>query len=137
MALPLLPLAAGVLAGYLNPRAHEPFVALLSNGELLIIATVISAAVIGDLLFDISRAVGRSSIIAAILCAFALLIVVISVLTYGLVTINLDIAGRLLLYVSNGAAAILSVVMFALSLLVGAIAVWFSTALRRAIQGAE
>jgi hypothetical protein len=137
VALPLLPLAGGLLAGLLDPRAaHLSFAALLGNGELLVIATVISAAVIGDLLFDISRhpqIVGN--IIAATLCAFALLIVVVSVLTYGLVTVNVDIKGQLLPYVGNTAAAVISLLMFLLSLLVGAVAVLFSTALRRAPLG--
>jgi hypothetical protein len=129
VALPLLPLAAGVLAGYLNPRrVHESFTGLLGNGELLIIATVISAAVIGDLLFDISGYSGRAGIIAAILCAFALLIVVVSVLAYGLVAVS-----PVNPYTGNTAAAVISVMLFLLSLLVGATAVWFSAILHRAI----
>jgi hypothetical protein len=128
VALPLLPLAAGVLAEYLNPRTHESFKALLGNGELLIIATVISAAVIGDLLFDVSGYSGKNGIIAAILCAFALLLVVVSVLAYGLVTVSPHNP-----YVGNTAAAVISVMLFLLSLLVGAIAVFFSTILRRVI----
>lgn len=53
------------------------------------VATVIAAAVIGDLLFDFSgrnEARGRTTV--AVLCALSLLVVVVSVLMFGLVTLD-------------------------------------------------
>ena len=55
VSLPLLPLAARVLAAWLdNATQSLSFTALFSDGELLVVATVIAAAIIGDLLFDFS-----------------------------------------------------------------------------------
>lgn len=129
VALPLLPLGGGVLVAYLSPHGHESYSHLLGDGELLIIATVIAAAVIGDLLFDISPDPGKNGIIRAILCAFALLIVVVSVLAFGFVAV--------IPHVSVTAAAVISGVMFLLSLLVGAVAIFFSTTLRRGMRDTE
>jgi hypothetical protein len=63
-----------------------------------------------------------SRIQAAILCAFALLIVVISVLTYGLVAVRIQ-SGP---YIGSDKAAALSVIVFLLSFVVGAFALLFS-----------
>lgn len=90
VSLPLLPLAARVLAAWLdNATQSLSFTALFSDGELLVVATVIAAAMIGDLLFDFSgRNEMRSPTTIAVLCTFALLVVVISVLMFGLVTLD-------------------------------------------------
>jgi flagellar basal body-associated protein FliL len=65
------------------------FIALFSDGELLVVATVIAAAIIGDLPFDFSgRNEVRSPTTIAVLCAISLLVVVISVLIFGLVTLD-------------------------------------------------
>lgn len=62
---------------------------LFSDGELLVIATVIAAAVIEDLLFDFSgRGEVRRATSKAVLCAFSLVVVVASVLMFGLVTLD-------------------------------------------------
>jgi hypothetical protein len=83
-------LAARALAAWLDNAAQSlSFTTLFSDGELLVVATVIAAAVIGDLLFDFSgRNEMRSRTTIAILCAFALLVVVVSVLMFGLVTLD-------------------------------------------------
>ena len=88
--LPLLPLGARVLAAWFDNAAKSlSFTTLLSDGELLVIATVISAAIIGDLLFDFSgRNEVRTRTTIAVLCAFSLLVVVVSVLMFGLVTLD-------------------------------------------------
>lgn len=90
VALPLLPFAARGLAAWLDNETRSlSFTSLFSDGELLVVATVIAAAVIGDLLFDFSghnEVRGRTTI--AVLCALSLLVVVISVLMYGLVTLD-------------------------------------------------
>jgi hypothetical protein len=90
VALPLLPFAARLLAAWLdNATRSLSFTSLFSDGELLVVATVIAAAVIGDLLFDFSgrnEVRGRTTI--AVLCALSLLVVVISVLMFGLVTLD-------------------------------------------------
>ena len=88
--LPLLPLVARALAAWLAHSTQElSFIRLFSDGELLVVATVIAAAVIGDLLFDISgRNEVRSHLTIAVLCAIALLVVVVSVLMFGLVTLD-------------------------------------------------
>jgi hypothetical protein len=125
VALPLLPLAAHVLAALVSPfSAGEgaSFTTLFSDGELLVIATVISAAVIGDLLFDVSdRNDVRTRTTAAILCAVALLVVVVSVLIYGLVAVNY----RRIFIVGSAPTAYMSIIMFLASLFIGAIAIWF------------
>jgi hypothetical protein len=121
VALPLLPLAARVLTALLG--GHLSFASLFGDGELLVIATVIAAAVIGDLLFESTDYMDTwSRIKAAILCAFALLIVVFSVLTYGLVAVRIQ-SGP---YVGSDKAAVLSVIVFLLSFVVGAFALLFS-----------
>jgi hypothetical protein len=126
VALPLLPLAAHALAALVSPfTAGEgglSFTTLFSDGELLVIATVISAAVIGDLLFDISgRSDERTRTGAAILCAFALLVVVVSVLMYGLVAVNY----RRIFLSGSTPVAVMSIVMFLVSLSIGAASIWF------------
>jgi len=126
VALPLLPLAAGVLAAVLNPFPFKgpSFTNVLGDGELLVIATVIAAAVIGDLLFEISAYNDAVSWIrAGTLCAAALLIVVVSVLIYGLIAVHSQSRD----YSGETAAAVLSVIMFLSSFAVGVYAVWFST----------
>jgi hypothetical protein len=113
-----------LLAALLNPLGGLSFTELLSDGELLVIATVIAAAVIGDLLFEISDFNDPwSRIQAATLSAVALLIVVVSVLTYGLIAVRIQSHA----YIGNFKAAGLSVTMFVFSFAVGAYAVWFST----------
>src|SRR5215471_19270131 len=126
VALPLLPLAAGVLAAVLHPFPFKgpSFTNVLGDGELLVIATVIAAAVIGDLLFEISAYNDAVSWIrAGTLCAAALLIVVVSVLIYGLIAVHSQSRD----YSGETAAAVLSVIMFLSSFAVGVYAVWFST----------
>jgi len=125
VALPLLPLAARVLAVFLNPfGVGQSFTDILGNGELLVIATVIAAAVIGDLLFEISDFDNTTSRIqAACLSAVALLIVVVSVLTYGLIAVNVQSHH----YIGDYGAAVWSVIMFLSSFALGVFAVWFST----------
>lgn len=88
--LPLLPFAARALAAWVDDNSNSlSFNSLLSDGELLVVATVISAAVIGDLLFDFSGSnEGRSQSGKALLCAVALVAVIVSVLMFGLVTLN-------------------------------------------------
>jgi hypothetical protein len=128
VALPLLPLAAGVLAAFLNPLGNGGLTFtslnhLLGDGELLVIATVIAAAVIGDLLFEISDYNDATSWIrAGTLCAVSLLIVVVSVLIYGLVAVH----GQSSIYTGHTSASVLSMIMFLASFGVGAYAVWFS-----------
>ena len=90
MLLPLLPLGARALAAWFDNSTQDlsPY-KLLSDGELLVIATVIAAAIIGDLLFDFSgRNEMRTHTTMAVLCTFALLVVVVSVLMFGLVTLD-------------------------------------------------
>lgn len=90
MSLPLLPLVARTLAAWLdNAPQGLSFTTLFSDGELLVVATVIAAAVIGDLLFDFSgHNETRSRSTIAVLCAVALLVVIVSVLMFGLVTLD-------------------------------------------------
>jgi hypothetical protein len=88
--LPLLPFAARALAAWVdNSSSTLSFNSLLSDGELLVVATVIAAAVIGDLLFDFSGSgEKREQGTRALLCALALVAVIASVLMFGLVTLN-------------------------------------------------
>ena len=88
--LPLLPFAARALAAWVdNSSKSLTFNSLLSDGELLVVATVISAAVIGDLLFDFTGIKKtREQGAKALICAFALVVVIASVLMFGLVTLN-------------------------------------------------
>src|SRR6476660_6849511 len=90
VSLPLLPLITRALAAWLvNATQDLSFITLFSDGELLVVATVIAAAVIGDLLFDISgRNETRGHSAIAVLCAIALVVVVVSVLMFGLVTLD-------------------------------------------------
>lgn len=126
VALPLLPLFAHVLAALLSPspltREGASFTSLFSDGELLVIATVIAAAAIGDLLFDFpGRDDLRTRTFAAVLCAIALLIVVVSVLMYGLVAVSY----RRTFVVGSTPAAYMSVIMFLAAAAIGAVAIWF------------
>src|SRR5215469_10504126 len=83
VALPLLPLLAVGLDGVLyrgpdGAASTTSFVKILGNGDLLIVAIVIAAAAIGELLFD--GPVGDKSEHGktAALSAFALLVVAVS-----------------------------------------------------------
>jgi hypothetical protein len=90
VVLPLLPFAARALAAWVdNSSSSLSFTVLLGDGELLVVATVIAAAIIGDLLFDFTgNRATRTHTSAALMCAFALVIVVASVLMFGLVTLD-------------------------------------------------
>jgi hypothetical protein len=90
VSLPLLPIGARVAAAWLDGQASLGFVDLFGDGELLVIATVIAAAIIGELMFDLrgARSVvdDVNSFRMALLNALALIVVVGSVLFFGLVT---------------------------------------------------
>lgn len=90
VVLPLLPFAARALAAWLDGASSSlSFRALFGDGELLVVATVISAAVIGDLLFDFTGFnARREQNLKAGLCAFSLVVVVASVLMFGLATLD-------------------------------------------------
>src|SRR5215471_3751160 len=118
------PSSQAVLAALFNPFGGFSFTDIFGDGELLVIATVIAAAVIGDLLFEISDFDNTTSRIqAACLSAVALLIVVVSVLTYGLIAVNVQSHH----YIGDYGAAVWSVIMFLSSFALGVFAVWFST----------
>lgn len=89
VAVPLLPIVSRMLAEWMDlGHADLRIEHLYGDGELLVLATVIAAAGIGDLIFDLQTTrrnrVYRDS--AAI--AFALVCVILSVLLYGLVTLK-------------------------------------------------
>jgi hypothetical protein len=89
VTLPLLPIAARIAAAWLDGAATLGFVDLFGEGELLVLATVIAAAGIGDLVFDLRgsrRRDSRERLRLAAVHAFALIVVVGSVLFFGLVT---------------------------------------------------
>lgn len=89
--IPLLPIGAHIAAGYFSDRSSDvTFIKLFGDGELLVLATVISAAAIGDLVFDtLKRATSAPQLSRiAITVAANLVIVVIAVLFFGLVTLD-------------------------------------------------
>jgi hypothetical protein len=97
---------------------------ILGNGELLIVATVIAAAVIGDLLFGLPHADPRTRTRNASLSACALLVVVVSVLAYG------ELANRTPLEAESAALvpAVISVIMFLTSCSIGVVTILWSAA---------
>jgi hypothetical protein len=88
--LPLLPIVGRIAAFVLDDNASSlTFVDLFGDGELLVLATVIAAAGIGDLTLDFAgdrQLATRRGRRVAVANAFSLLIVVVSVLLFGLVT---------------------------------------------------
>lgn len=87
--LPLLPIGARVAAAWLDGAGTLGFVDLFGDGELLVLATVVAAAAIGDLVFDLRgdrRRDSRERLRIAGVHALALVVVVGSVLFFGLVT---------------------------------------------------
>jgi hypothetical protein len=89
VAIPLLPIAAKVLAEWIDEgRSNWSGSNLFSDGELLVLATVIAAAGIGDLVFDLRRNKRQRSFRDASAIALALICVVVSVTLYALVTLK-------------------------------------------------
>ena len=91
VVLPLLPIGAHLAAAWLNDEtATVSFVNLFADGELLVLATVIAAAGIGEVTFDVLRQPGLlkpgGDLGLAVASAGALVVVVLSVLFFGLIT---------------------------------------------------
>lgn len=85
-ATPVTRLGIGHLAGrWIEARGGGANFGALLGGDLLVLATVIAAAGIGDLIFDIRRGTRQLGQASAIAGLFALLVIVGSVLLYGFV----------------------------------------------------
>lgn len=93
--LPLLPVAARILAHWVN-GGDQPlgFVQLFGDGELLVLAVVIAAAGIGDLVFDI-RSGRRTELRDGLAISFAIVVVTLSALMFGFVTLKHESEGTL------------------------------------------
>lgn len=89
VSLPLLPIGSRAMAQWIDGSSVDfTLSGLFGDGELLVIATVVSAAGIGDLVFDLRRTSRRSTLSGAVVASFALICVIFSVLLYGLVTLR-------------------------------------------------
>ena len=90
VVLPLLPIAGHIAAAWFAADTRQlGFVSLFGDGELLVLATVVSAAAFGDLAFDLYSNGSRRyeyRFRVAVVSALALAIVVLSVLLFGLVS---------------------------------------------------
>ncbi len=85
--IPLLPVGARLAAAWLDGGGTFGFTGLFGDGELLVLATVVAAASIGEVLFSFRRGHwGSSRLRTAVITAAALVVVVMAVLFFGLVT---------------------------------------------------
>ncbi|MFI6073830.1 hypothetical protein ACIA5C_19880 [Actinoplanes sp. NPDC051343] len=88
--LPLLPIASRILTGWIDGNAIPTFVDLFENGDLLVLAIVVSAAGIGDLVFDVNQTKAEWSLRQAVTVSLALITIIIAVLIYGLLSLRQD-----------------------------------------------
>ncbi len=84
--LSLLPIGARIAASSFSGSALTAN-ELLKNGELLVLATVLTAAAIGDLVFDLNRLRESPGRVAGVVTV-NLLVLLVSVLYFGLVTLD-------------------------------------------------
>jgi hypothetical protein len=88
VVLPLLSVFAHVAVAWLDDD-HLGVVGLLADGELLVLATVVAAAGLGDLVFDLRAGTTGTEVHrlrAGAVCTGALITIVLSVLCFGLIT---------------------------------------------------
>lgn len=93
--LPLLPIMARVSASWVDiGHPTTDYRTLFGDGDLLVLAVVVAAAGIGDLLFSVRRhvTVGPREAVAI---SLALFVVVLSGVAYGLVTLKQESRGSL------------------------------------------
>jgi hypothetical protein len=85
--IPLLPVGARFAAAWLDGRTHFDFATFFGDGELLVLATVVAAASVGEVLFSFQRdQLSAGPLRTAVITASALVVVVLAVLFFGLVT---------------------------------------------------
>jgi len=89
VSLPLLPIVSKLFAEWMDEGTPNWSASnLFGDGELLVLATVIAAAGIGDLVFDMRELDVRRTFREATAIALALVCVVVSVTLYALVTLK-------------------------------------------------
>jgi hypothetical protein len=107
--LPLLPIGGNILSHWIDGQAAAVnFRGLFGDGELLVLATVVAAAGIGDLVFDLRRDGRSGQLRDAIGISFALVVVVVSVLMFGLVSLERESGGCLRTNAASNALALTS-----------------------------